>query len=54
MRRARKFAQWFKKERRDENIIEGKAELEREFKKNRIKLDESEYRDFLADDFSAP
>ena len=46
-----KIRSWFKKERRDENIIEGKAELEREFKKNRIKLDESEYRDFLADDF---
>ena len=46
-----KIRNWFKKERRDENIIEGKAELEREFKKNRIKLDESEYRDFLADDF---
>ena len=35
-----KIRSWFKKERRDENIIEGKAELEREFKKNRIKLDQ--------------
>lgn len=46
-----KIRSWFKKERREENIIEGKAELEHEFKKNHIYLNESEYNDFLADDF---
>lgn len=29
-----KIRAWFKKEKRDENIVEGKAELEREFKRN--------------------
>ena len=46
-----KIRSWFKKERRDENIIEGKAELEREFKHFHINLDESEYSEFLEDDF---
>lgn len=46
-----KIRSWFKKERRDENIAEGKAQLEREFKRHRIYLKESEYTDFLADDF---
>ena len=46
-----KIRSWFKKERRDENIIEGKAALEREFKRHRINLPESEYEDFLSDDF---
>lgn len=31
-----KIRAWFKKEKRDENIVEGKAELEREFKRNGI------------------
>ncbi len=46
-----KIRSWFKKERRDENIVEGKAELEREFKRHRINLPESEYTAFLEDDF---
>ncbi|MBQ3948606.1 MAG: bifunctional (p)ppGpp synthetase/guanosine-3',5'-bis(diphosphate) 3'-pyrophosphohydrolase [Ruminococcus sp.] len=46
-----KIRSWFKKERRDENIIDGKAALEREFKRHRINLPESEYEDFLSDDF---
>ena len=46
-----KIRSWFKKERRDENIVEGKAELEREFKRHRINLSESEYEAFLEDDF---
>ena len=46
-----KIRSWFKKERRDENIIEGKAALEKEFKRHRINLPESEYEEFLSDDF---
>ena len=46
-----KIRSWFKKERREENIVEGKAELEREFKRHRINLPESEYTAFLEDDF---
>lgn len=45
-----KIRSWFKKERRDENIAEGKAELEREFKRNYIRLSESEIAEFLAVD----
>ena len=33
-----KIRAWFKKEKRDENIIEGKAELEREFKRSNIRM----------------
>lgn len=33
-----KIRQWFKKERRDENIVEGRAELERQFRRNNIEL----------------
>ena len=42
-----KIRQWFKKERRDENIVEGKAQVEREFKRNFIRLSESEYNEFI-------
>lgn len=42
-----KIRQWFKKERRDENIIEGKAQLEREFKRNFIRLSEENYEEFV-------
>ena len=31
-----KIRSWFKKERREENIVEGKAELEREIRRNKI------------------
>lgn len=46
-----KIRSWFKNERREENIIEGKSELERAFKRHQIKLPESDYADFLQDDF---
>lgn len=46
-----KIRSWFKKERRDENIIEGKTQLEREFKRHRINLKEDQYTEFLQDDF---
>lgn len=46
-----KIRSWFKKECRDENIIHGKAELEREFKRYRINIPEDKYEEFLADDF---
>ena len=45
-----KIRSWFKKERRDENIQTGKAELEREFKHFRIRIPEGELEEFLADD----
>lgn len=38
---------WFKNEKRDENIVEGKAELEREFRRNYIRLTEEEYAEFV-------
>ncbi len=46
-----KIRSWFKKERREENIAEGKAALEREFKRHHINLPEADYSDFLQDDF---
>ena len=33
-----KIRQWFKKERREENIVEGRSELEREFRRNNVEL----------------
>ena len=42
-----KIRQWFKKERREENIAEGKAQIEREFKRNFIRLNEAEYNEFI-------
>ena len=41
-----KIRAWFKKERREENIITGKEELEREFKRNLINVPENELEDF--------
>lgn len=38
---------WFKNEKRDENIVEGKAEIEREFRRNNIRLTDSEYASFI-------
>ncbi|MDE5771226.1 MAG: bifunctional (p)ppGpp synthetase/guanosine-3',5'-bis(diphosphate) 3'-pyrophosphohydrolase [Ruminococcus sp.] len=46
-----KIRSWFKKERREENIIEGKNQLEREFKRHKINIPETEYNAFLSDDF---
>ena len=42
-----KIRQWHKKERREENILEGKIEIDREFKRNNIRLPEKEMEEFL-------
>ncbi len=42
-----KIRGWFKKEKREENIIEGKAEVEREFKRNNIVLPEKQMLEFI-------
>lgn len=42
-----KIRNWFKRERRDENIAEGRAEIEREFRRNAIILDDDQFNDFL-------
>ena len=42
-----KIKSWFKKERREENIVEGRAEVEREFKRNNINLPEKQMLEFL-------
>ncbi len=42
-----KIRQWFKRERRDENIVEGRAEVERELKRNGIALTDEELKNFL-------
>ncbi len=38
-----KIRAWFKRERRDENIVEGKSELEREIKRNKMRFTDDEY-----------
>ena len=43
-----KIRQWFKKERRDENIEEGRSEVEREFRRHFIHLSPAEYDAFIA------
>ncbi len=43
-----KIRQWFKKEKREENIAEGRAEVEREFKRNNINLPEKQMLEFIA------
>lgn len=43
-----KIRSWFKKERREENIVEGRDELEREFRRNLIRVPEDELAEFLA------
>ena len=43
-----KIRTWFKKEKREENIVEGKAELEREFKRNNIVMSD-ELMQFMLD-----
>ncbi len=42
-----KIRAWFKKERREENIIEGKAELEREIKRNKMRFTDDEYEELI-------
>ena len=45
-----KIRSWFKKECREENIITGKTELEKEFRHFRIRVPEEELGEFLCDD----
>lgn len=42
-----KIRNWFKKERREENIAEGRAEVEREFRRSFIRLPDDELKQFL-------
>lgn len=42
-----KIRSWFKKERREENILEGKLEVEREFRRNFIRLTDDDYERFI-------
>ena len=42
-----KIRSWFKKEKREENIVAGKAELEKEFKRNYIRLSDDKYDEFI-------
>lgn len=42
-----KIRSWFKKEKREENIFEGKSALEREFRRNNIRVPENELESFL-------
>lgn len=44
-----KIRSWFKRERREENIDEGKSDLEREFRRNRINLDADQEEEFIED-----
>ena len=43
-----KIRSWFKKERRAENIEEGKFQIEREFKRSGIAFSEKEYEEYIA------
>ena len=42
-----KIRAWFKKEKRDENIVEGKLTVEREFRRNAIRLDDAQREEFI-------
>ncbi len=42
-----KIRAWFKKERREENIIEGRSELEREIKRNKMRFSDEEYQKLI-------
>ncbi len=42
-----KIRAWFKKEKRDENIVRGKAEVEHELKRNYVRLDGEDYDRFI-------
>ena len=43
-----KIRSWYKKERRDENIETGRSEIEREFARYAIRLDEEQLKEFIA------
>ncbi|MFR5875681.1 MAG: RelA/SpoT family protein, partial [Eubacterium sp.] len=42
-----KIRSWFKKERRDENIVQGKADLEHEFKRNYLRFEGNAFDEFI-------
>ena len=42
-----KIRSWFKKERREENIAEGREEIEREFRRSFIRLNDEQMQEFL-------
>lgn len=42
-----KIRNWFKKEKRDENISEGKKQLERELKKNKIRFSDEQLKELI-------
>ncbi len=42
-----KIRAWFKKEKKEENIAQGKAEIERDFKRDGINLTEEQYEQFI-------
>ena len=44
-----KIRTWFKKERKEENIAEGKAALEKELRRNLISIPEDKYEGFMTD-----
>ena len=44
-----KIRNWFKKERKEENIAEGKAALEKELRRNLINIPDDQYDDFMAE-----
>lgn len=44
-----KIRSWYKKERREENILEGKLEVEREFRRNFIRLNDDELEKFVTE-----
>ena len=44
-----KIRNWFKKERKEENIAEGKAALEKELRRNLISIPEADYDAFMAE-----
>ena len=45
-----KIRSWFKRERRDENIITGKQLVEKELKHNHLRVPEEDYESFFAED----
>ncbi|MEG1862067.1 MAG: bifunctional (p)ppGpp synthetase/guanosine-3',5'-bis(diphosphate) 3'-pyrophosphohydrolase [Oscillospiraceae bacterium] len=42
-----KIRTWFKKEKKEENIVEGKSALDRELRRNMINIPEADYDDFI-------
>lgn len=44
-----KIRNWFKKERKEENIIEGKAALEKEMRRNLITISDGKYDEFMGE-----